>query len=292
MFVRYGRYIGMACFQRSATSAPCFSRCTSTQKLSLGEHPMREINDMSVLITGGGSGLGEGAARHFASKGALVTISGRREAPLRSVAEDIGDRCHIVVGDVTVAADRTRMVAAATEHGGGLDALLSNAGNMYRCEITELEEDKLLELFNVNVVGGMMLSREAYPHLAKSKGCIVFVGSIHTQRAFPSASPYAATKGALEAVTGVLAAELGPAGIRVGCVRPGGVLTEINVRTGTTTMEEQEERFKAIGELHALGRVGTAEEVAEAFEYLVRAEWTTGNVLTVDGGLGLGVTYA
>ena len=63
---------------------------------------MREIKDMSVLITGGGSGIGEGAARHFAGKGALVTISGRREEPLRSVEADIGDRCRVVVGDVTV----------------------------------------------------------------------------------------------------------------------------------------------------------------------------------------------
>jgi 3-oxoacyl-[acyl-carrier protein] reductase len=253
---------------------------------------MRDIEDMSVLITGGGSGIGEGTARHFANKGALVTISGRREAPLRAVAADIGERCHVVVGDVTSAADRARMVTEAVAHGGGLEALLSNAGNMYRCELTELEADQLLELFNVNVVGGMMLCREALPHLAQSSGCIVFVGSVHTQRAFPSASPYAATKGALEAVTGVLAAELGPVGVRVGCVRPGGVLTEINVRTGTTTAEEQKERLEGMGGLHALGRIGTAEEIAESFEYLVRAEWTTGNVLTVDGGLGLGVTYA
>lgn len=253
---------------------------------------MREIKDMSVLITGGGSGIGEGAALHFADKGALVTISGRREEPLRSVEADIGDRCRVVVGDVTVAADRTRMVAEAVDHGRGLDTLLSNAGNMYRCELTELDAAQFLELFNVNVVGGMMLCREAHPHLAESRGCIVFVGSVHTQRAFPSASPYAATKGALEAVTGVLAAEFGPVGIRVGCVRPGGVLTEINVRTGTTTAEEQKERLEGMGGLHALGRIGTAEEIAEAFEYLARAEWTTGNVLTVDGGLGLGVTYA
>ena len=253
---------------------------------------MRDIEDMSVLITGGGSGIGEGTARHFANKGALVTISGRREAPLRAVAADIGERCHVVVGDVTSAADRARMVTEAVAHGGGLEALLSNAGNLYRCELTELEADQLLELFNVNVVGGMMLCREALPHLAQSSGCIVFVGSVHTQRAFPSASPYAATKGALEAVTGVLAAELGPVGVRVGCVRPGGVLTEINVRTGTTTAEEQKERLEGMGGLHALGRIGTAEEIAESFEYLVRAEWTTGNVLTVDGGLGLGVTYA
>ena len=70
------------------------------------------------------------------------------------------------------------------------------------------------------------------------------------------------------------------------------MLTEINVRAGLGTPEEQRERLEGMGKMHALGRIGTAEEIAEAFEYLVRAEWTTGNVLTVDGGLGLGVTNA
>lgn len=253
---------------------------------------MRPIENMSVLITGGGSGIGEGAARHFAEQGAYVTITGRRAEPLQAVAATIGERCHAVVGDVTVADDRTRMVDEAVEFGNGLGALISNAGNMYRCEVPNFEEDRLLEVFNTNVVGGMMLTKEAHPHLKASRGCIVFVGSVHTQRAFPDASPYAATKGALEALTGVLAAELGRDNIRVSCVRPGGVLTEINVRAGLTTADEQRERLEGMGAMHALGRIGTVEEIAEAFEYLVRAEWTTGNVMTVDGGLGLGITNA
>ena len=251
---------------------------------------MRDIADMSILITGGGSGIGAGAARHFASAGAKVTITGRRSAPLQRVASQIGDACHAVVGDVTSNADRARMVSEAVEHGGKLDALISNAGNMYRSDVVDFDEQQLLDIFNTNVVGGMMLCKQAHAHLATQQGCIIFVGSVHTQRAFPNASPYAATKGALEALTGVLAAELGKDKIRVGCVRPGAVLTEINVRAGLGTAEEQSERLEAMSALHALGRIGTVDEIAEAFEYLVRAEWTTGNVLTVDGGLGLGVT--
>ena len=253
---------------------------------------MRAIETMSILITGGGSGIGEGAAEHFVDRGAKVTITGRRAERLAEVQERLGDACHTVAGDVTRADDRAAMIEAAVAHGGGLDALISNAGNMYRGAIDELDEQQLLDLFHVNVVGGMMLAGLAKPHLVESKGCIVFVGSVHTQRAFPGVAPYAATKGALEALTGVLAAELGPLGVRVGCIRPGGVLTEINVRAGLGTLEEQKARMDGIGAMHALGRIGTAEEVAEAFEYLVRAEWATGNVLTIDGGLGLGVTNA
>jgi NAD(P)-dependent dehydrogenase (short-subunit alcohol dehydrogenase family) len=253
---------------------------------------MRAIEDMSVLITGGGSGIGEGAAAHFCERGARVTITGRREAPLVEAALRIGDRCKYVVGDVTVPEDRSEMVATAIEHGDGLDTLISNAGNMYRCEVADFDEQRLLDVFHTNVVGGMMLCKEAHAHLKQSRGCVIFVGSVHTQRAFPDASPYAATKGALEALTGVLAAELGRDEIRVSCVRPGGVLTEINVRAGLGTAEEQEARLNSMGSMHALGRIGTTTEIAESFEYLARAEWTTGNVMTVDGGLGLGITNA
>lgn len=254
---------------------------------------MRPIADMSVLITGGGSGIGEGTAEHFVAKGALVTIAGRRASRLDAVADRLGPRCRRVVGDVTVDRDRRRMIDAAVEHGTGrLDTLVSNAGNMYRGPIDQLDQDELLELFNTNVVAGMMLCGLAKPHLVASAGAVLFVGSVHTRRAFPGASPYAATKGALETLTAVLAAELGPLGIRIGCVRPGAVDSEINVRAGLATPDGNRERLAGLAASHALNRIGTATEIAEAFEYLARAEWTTGAVLTVDGGLGLGVTNA
>ena len=253
---------------------------------------MRPVEGMSVLITGGGSGIGEGTAEHFVDAGASVTITGRRAARVQAVADRLGERCCAVAGDVTVATDRERMIGTATDHGGGrLDVLLSNAGNMYRGPVTELEEDRLLELFHTNVVAGMLLCGLAVPHLRRTQGCVLFVGSVHTKRSFPGVSPYAATKGAIETLTGVLAAELGPQGIRVGCVRPGGVLTEINQRAGLFDDAGAAARLQAMAGAHALGRIGTAGEIAEAFEYLARAEWTTGEVLVVDGGLGLGVTH-
>lgn len=254
---------------------------------------MRDLDGMSVLVTGGGSGIGEGIARHLTRLGARVTISGRRAERVKEVETSIGEHCRAVVGDVTVAADREAMVSAATEHGRGrLDALVNNAGNMYRGPIAELREDELLALFHSNVVGAMMLTQAALEPLRSSKGSVVFMGSVHSQRAFPGASPYAATKGAIETLTGVLAAELGPDGIRVSCVRPGAVYTEINQRAGLFDDETALERLHGLGPAHALGRIGTVAEVAEAVEYLVRAEWTTGSVLTVDGGLSLGVTNA
>ena len=253
---------------------------------------MRAVEGMSVLVTGGGSGIGEGTARHLCAQGSLVTISGRRADKVQAVAASIGPACRAVVGDVTVAADRQAMVAAATDHGGGLDVLVNNAGNMYRGPLADLDEAKLLEVFHANVIGGIMLTQAALDALRASQGAVIFIGSVHSQRAFPGVSPYAATKGAIETLTGVLAAELGPQQIRVSCVRPGGVFTEINQRAGYLDDASAKARLDGLAPAHALGRLGTVTEVAEAIEYLARAEWATGNVLTIDGGLGLGVTKA
>ena len=250
---------------------------------------MRDIRGMSVAITGGGSGIGAGAARYFAARGAEVTICGRRAEKLDAVAASIGPACRTIVADITCDGDRRAFIDAAAAHGGGIDLLLSNAGNMYRGPITDLDQTRLLDVFNVNVVAGMLLSGLAVPHLETRRGAIVFIGSVHARRAFPGASPYAATKGAIEVLTKVLAAELGPKQIRVGCVIPGAVPTELNIRAGLFSEAEHAKRMDAIAPYHALGRVGTEDEIAEAIDYLARAEWTTGTTLTVDGGLALGL---
>ncbi|MEJ2859597.1 SDR family NAD(P)-dependent oxidoreductase [Actinomycetospora flava] len=251
----------------------------------------REIAGMSVLVTGGGSGIGETVVTRLAAAGAHLTLTGRRAEKIDAVARRCGARA--VAGDVTVEADRRAMVDAAVAHGGDrLDAIVHGAANMYRGPLAELTEQGLHDVFASNTVAPMLLTGLALPHLVASRGAVVFFGSVHTQRAFPGASPYAATKGALETLTGVLAAELGPQGVRVSCVRPGGVLTEINQRAGIFDDATAAERMESLGPAHALGRPGTTDEVAEAVEYLLGAEWVTGNVLTVDGGLGLGVTNA
>lgn len=253
---------------------------------------MRDIQGMSILITGGGSGIGAGAAAYFAERGANVTICGRREDKIKEVADSIGPKCRAVQADVTDSHSRQALLAAAVEHGGGLHALISNAGNMYRGPITQLDESALLDIFHVNVVAGMMLAGLCVPHLETAGGAIIYVGSIHTRRAYPGASPYAATKGALQTLTRVLAAELGSKNIRVNCVVPGAVFTEINQRAGLFDDETAKARLDSMASSHALGRIGTAHEIAEAMDYLIRGEWTTGAVVDVDGGLGLGLTDA
>jgi len=250
---------------------------------------MKPIKEMSVVITGGGSGIGEATARYLAAQGAKVTICGRREDRIKAVAKEIGSNCAWVTADVTSSTDRQKLIDAAISHGGRIDALISNAGNMERKPVEEWTEERLLQVFNDNVISGMMLTQVALPHLVATEGAIFFIGSVYTVRAYPGAAPYAATKGALEALVKVLATELGPRKIRVNAVRPGAVLTEINQRAGLYDDEAAAKRLESIANHHAVGRIGTSLEIAEGIEYLIRAEWVTGTVLSVDGGMGLGV---
>lgn len=253
---------------------------------------MQAIDGFSVLVTGGGSGLGAGIAAHMARRGARVTISGRRVEKLEAVAASIGSACAIAPGDIRVDEDRAGMIETAVAHGGGLQGLVNSAGNMLNGPITDLKAEDILDLLNSNVVAGMMLTGLATPHLERQGGAVVFVGSVHTRRAYPGASPYAASKGAVEVLSRVLAAELGPRGIRVNCLVPGAVPTEINVRAGVAeSFEHNLARLKSMEEDHPVGRIGTPEEIAEATDYLLRSRWTTGTSIVVDGGLSLGVSY-
>ena len=251
---------------------------------------MKLIDGMSILVTGGGSGIGESCAEYFVNHGAKVTICGRRKEKVFSVAEKLGTSCKAVVADVTDSSDREKLIAASVAHGGKLDALVNNAANMYRLPVEEYSEDLLKDAFNTNVISCMMLSSIAIPYLNTTSGAIVFIGSTHTRRAFPGASPYATTKAALEGLTKVMAAELGPKKIRVNCVLPGAVITELNLRAGVIKESEVEERYSSVAKLHALGRVGTGTEVAESISHLITSEWITGVAMEVDGGIGLGVS--
>lgn len=250
---------------------------------------MRAIENQSVLITGGGSGIGEATARYLTERGARVTITGRRADRIAAKASEIG--CNAIAGDVTDASDREAMIAAALDHADGrLDCLFNNAGNMLRGPVETLDEKAVLDIFHVNVVAGMMLTGLAVPALSRTRGLVVFVGSVHAQRAFPGASPYAATKGAVETLSKVYAAELGDRGIRVNCVVPGSVLTEINVRAGLLSEAEARARYETLNSIQTIDRLGQGEDIAHAVAYFMESDFATGAVLTVDGGMGLGIT--
>ena len=165
---------------------------------------MRPTEGTSVIVTGGGSGLGAATAEHMARRGARVTICSRRPEKVKSVAESIGPNCAWVRADVDDPDDRARIIDAALEHGGGIDVLVNNAGNRYAAPLAEIEEDQVAAMYQTNVTSPIMLSQLALPHLAERKGAIIFIGSVDVRRALPPAVAYAPAKAAVHRLTGVL----------------------------------------------------------------------------------------
>ncbi|MFF3982887.1 SDR family NAD(P)-dependent oxidoreductase [Streptomyces sp. NPDC001828] len=236
-----------------------------------------------ALITGSSSGIGASIARRFASEGIRVIVnSNRSEADGKELAAQLPDAVY-VQGDVADAQDAKRIVQSAVDACGRLDILVNNAGTTRFIPLDDLEgadADVWRDIFEVNVIGAWQMITAATPHLrASGNASIVNISSVSATRALGSSIPYAVSKASVNHMTRLLASQLGPS-IRVNAVAPGLI--------DTPWYREAEEVWESsrdwISANTPLRRVGTPQDVAEAALYLVNAAYTTGDVLTVDGG--------
>ncbi len=240
----------------------------------------------SVLITGGTSGIGRTTAIEFARHGAKVTVSGRRaDEGSRTVEliQQAGGSGRFVRGDVTSARDVQAMVNAAIEHGGRLDAAFNNAG-IEEIPGPFLEHDESIfdKVMTVNVKGmWLCLKAEIAAMLKTGGGSIVNNASIAGLIGFPGAATYCASKFAVIGYTKTLALEFAKLNIRVNAVAPAAIQTEMIDRFAA---DDQTRDY--LKNLHPIGRIGTPEEIASGVLWLCSsgASFTTGHVLTIDGG--------
>ena len=228
----------------------------------------------TVMITGGSRGIGAAAVRLFAARGDQVYFLYEKDhAAAQAVAESTG--ATPICCDV---AD-TQAVNAAFARLPELDILICNAGICHYGLMSMLEESQWDRLFAVNVKGIYNCVNATTPFfLRKQAGSVVTVSSMWGRVGSSCEAAYSATKGAVIALTRALAKELGPSGIRVNCVAPGVILTDMCANI-------DEETLQSLAEESALGRNGTPEDVAKAICYLSDAEFVTGQVLGVNGGL-------
>ncbi len=230
----------------------------------------------TVVITGGSRGIGRAAVELFAEKGHRVFfLYEKNDAAAAQVEQATGARgirCDVADGEA---------VNRAFREIGDVDILICNAGICYYGLMQSMEEAQWDRIFDVNVKGIFHCVNAAMPFfLAKQRGSIVTVSSMWGRVGSSCESAYSATKGAVIALTKALAKELGPSGIRVNCVAPGVILTDMCASVEPDVLEE-------LAEEAPLGRNGTPEDVARAMEYLASAEFITGHVLNVDGGFAI-----
>ncbi|WP_342748636.1 glucose 1-dehydrogenase [Nonomuraea indica] len=246
---------------------------------------MMRFAGKSVLVTGGGSGIGRATALAFAREGARVVVAGRGREPLEEtvkLAEEAGGRATAITADVTRAADVERLVAGAVAAYGGLDVAVNNAGVLTAGPVAEMDEADWARTFEVNVTGVMLSMKHEIRHMrAGGGGVIVNVGSnLGPYKRVPGMGAYAASKAAVSALSRTAALECIGDGIRINTVSPGAHDTSMSRLPGET----DDERAARLG--MPIGRVGTLREAAGAILWLASddAGFAVGHDLVVDGG--------
>ncbi|XP_046582721.1 3-oxoacyl-[acyl-carrier-protein] reductase FabG-like [Haliotis rubra] len=244
--------------------------------------------DKVALVTGASSGIGAGTAILFSQLGARVIITGRNEENLEKTAEQCNHDKYkpvLLTGDLSKEEDTKRIVEEAIAATGRLDILINNAGILESGSIETTSLEQFDRTFSINVRSIYHLTMLCVPHLVKTKGNIVNVSSIAGVRAFPGILSYCMSKSAIDQMTRCVALELAPKQVRVNCVNPGVIVTEVHKRGGMT--EEKYAQFlERCKTTHALGRVGEVREVANVIAFLASdsASFITGNTESIDGG--------
>lgn len=242
-----------------------------------------------ALVTGGASGIGRATARLLAREGASIVLADLKAADgLRVVAEitQSGGKALFQHSDVSRSEDCSRLVEAAIAAFGRIDILFNNAGIIRRANIVDLPEEDWDLVMAVNVKSIYLLSREVIPHMQKSGGgTIINAASGWGLSGGAKAAVYCASKGAVVLLTKAMAIDHGPQNIRVNCICPGDTDTSM-LRDEAQQLGEDSHRFLAESAKRPLGRLGTAEEIAQAVLYLASdaSSFVTGTALVVDGG--------
>jgi 2-keto-3-deoxy-L-fuconate dehydrogenase len=238
---------------------------------------MAELSGLAAVVTGGGSGIGQATARLLASRGAKVAV-----LDLKPGEEFTG-----LTADVTDDASVRLAVDTAAERLGGIDILVNNAGTGAIGTVADNPDDQWHQVFDVNVVGIVRVTRAALPYLRASEhAAIVNTCSIAATAGLPQRALYSATKGAVLSLTLAMAADHVQEGIRVNCVNPGTADTPWVGRLLDAADDPAAERA-ALGARQPMGRLVSADEVAAGIAYLASplASSVTGTALAVDGGM-------
>lgn len=246
---------------------------------------MKKLQNKVAVITGANSGIGLATAKLYLQEGAKVVLSGRRQEALDEAAEALEGDFITVKADVTKVEDNKRLIEEATAKYGKIDVLFLNAGIAPVAPAHEITEEHYDTLFNTNVKGPILTTKEALPYI-NDGGAILFTNSIVSQKGFDGLGVYSATKGALRAYQRVLTSEVKSRGIRVNSIAPGPIETPLYGKMGLPE-DVVEEMGKGFAQQVPLGRFGTSEEVAKSALFLASedASFINGVDLEIDGGL-------
>jgi len=246
-----------------------------------------KLAEQVAIVTGASKGIGAEIARQLAAEGASVVVNyaSSKDGADRVVDEiaKCGGKAIAVQADVAKKNDIERLFAETKNAFGRLDILVNNAGVYQFTPIEAVTEEEFHREYNTNVLGLLLATQEALKHFGAEGGSVINVSSIATSVTPPNSSIYTGTKGAVDAITRVLAKELGPKKVRVNAIRPGGVVTEGFHAMGMPGSDFEKQMIAQT----PLGRIGQPHDIAPAAVFLASRDsaWITGETIMVGGGL-------
>ena len=240
-----------------------------------------------AIVTGGGSGIGLAIAEKFVANNILTIIVGRDEKKLAAAKEKLGQLCVGISSDLSNLSGIPTLVDQIIKEHGRIDILVNNAGINMKKEFTEVSDEDFQKIILTNVTAVFALSREVVKNmLEKGSGSIINISSMASQYGIPKVIAYTASKSAVEGMTRAMAVELSPKGIRVNCIAPGFIATDMSAKALNNDAERKQ---KVMGRT-PMGYLGDPADIANAALYLANGEanYVTGIVLPVDGGNSIG----
>jgi NAD(P)-dependent dehydrogenase (short-subunit alcohol dehydrogenase family) len=240
-----------------------------------------------ALITGGASGIGLAIARKFVHHKIRTIITGRNRSKLDEARAMLGEGCIALTVDLNSPETLPAFVEEVEAQFGPIHTLVNNAGINLKKNFAEVTDQEFMNIIQTNVLGVFALSREVVKYmLPRKKGVIINISSMAAQYGIPKVIAYTASKSAIEGMTRAMAVELSPAGIRINCIAPG----FINTNMSSAALNGDPERKQKVLSRTPVGKLGDPEDVANAAYFLASDEssFMTGAVIPVDGGNAIG----
>ena len=240
-----------------------------------------------ALVTGGGSGIGLAIAEKFVQQDILTIIVGRDRSKLDAARERLGENCHPFRQDLNELAAIPAFVKQMTDQFGGIDILVNNAGINQKKDLLDVSDEDFQRILHTNVSSVFALSREVLKVMVKQgSGNILHISSMASQYGIPKVIAYTASKSAIEGMTRAMAVELSPLGIRVNCIAPGFIATEMSEKA----LNGDAERRQKVLSRTPMGKLGDPADIGSTAVFLTseEARFITGVILPVDGGNSIG----
>lgn len=248
---------------------------------------MTATNETLAIVTGGGSGIGLAIAERFIQANIKTIIIGRSATKLAEAKKLLGDGCITISYDLNNLSGIPALVETIIKEHGTIDILINNAGINSKKDLIDVSDEDFQQIISTNINAMFTLSREVIKTmLPNKKGSIVNISSMASQYGIPKVIAYTASKSAIEGMTRAMAVELSPNGIRVNCIAPGFIATEMSAKA---LNNDAERKAKVMGRT-PMGFMGEPSDIGEAALFLASdaAKYITGVVLPVDGGNSIG----